>query len=250
MSLLASDLDRAQAFYGGLFGWRYKHVWRQEHDNYSLALVDTVPGVGLTAPSQNMGLAVSWTAYFAADSADSVARRVQERGGTVAVGPLEFGTGRVAWAADPAGALFGIWEGEFSSSWWTDRRPGTLVWLELRTRDAFDAALFYGAVFDWDAKDKSRQDVRYEHDRVVLTLDGEAVASLSGGLSAAAPDPTIRPRWYVYFRVDDVDAVASRAVDLGGSVVSAPAHSPYGRVATLCDAEGGLFNIASFAHVG
>ncbi|MEK8171548.1 hypothetical protein NKH77_25350 [Streptomyces sp. M19] len=145
------------------------------------------------APSPDLRIPVLWTTYFAADSADEVAGRAQERGGTVAVGPISFGRGRVAWAADPLGAAFGIWEGDLSSSWWSDRRAGAPVWLELRTDDAFAAALYYGAVFNWDSQDKSRCDVRYEHDRVILDIDGQSVASISGGAAEGAPEPHVRP---------------------------------------------------------
>ncbi|WP_431774256.1 VOC family protein [Streptomyces cucumeris] len=244
---MAADPDRAHAFYGELFGWGFRPT-RQGHGRYTIAYTEGgVPTVGIAASSASGGMAlpVTWTTYFAADSADEVARRAQERGGTVAVGPLEFGSGRVAWAADPAGAVFGIWEGELTSAWWGERRPGAPVWLELRTRDAFDAALFYGQVFGWDAQQRERVDVRFEHDRVVLHIDGKAVAGLRGGALEAAPDPNVRPRWHIYFQVADVDAVAARTLELGGGVISPPADSPYGRIAALRDTEGGLFSVAA-----
>ncbi len=247
VSLMAADLDRAHAFYGDLFGWTFRPT-RYGHGRYTIACTeDGVPtvGIGASAPTAGVTLPVTWTTYFAADSADEVAWRVQERGGTVAVGPLEFGNGRVAWAADPDGAVFGIWEGDLTSAWWGERRPGAPVWLELRTRDAFEAALFYGHVFGWDAQARERCDVRFEHDRVVLHIDGKAVAGLRGGALEAVPDPNVRPRWHAYFRVADVDRVTERAVELGGSVVSPPVDTPYGRIAALRDAEGGIFSVAA-----
>ncbi|MET7935367.1 VOC family protein [Streptomyces sp. NPDC005322] len=244
---MAADLNRAHAFYGELFNWSFRPT-RQGHGRYTVAHTeDGVPTVGIrgSAPPTEATLPVTWTTYFAADSADEVAWRTQERGGTVAVGPLEFGNGRVAWAADPAGAVFGIWEGELASAWWGERRPGAPVWLELRTRDAFDAALFYGQVFGWDSQPRERCDVRFEHDRVVLHIDGKPVAGLRGGALEAAPDPTVRPRWHVYFRVESADLVSDRAAELGGAVVSPPADTPYGRIATLRDPEGGIFSVAA-----
>lgn len=246
VSLMAADLEGAQGFYGDLFGWRFRPS-RHGHGRYTIAFTpDGAPTVGMSTPAAAGGaFPVTWTTYFAADSADDIAWRARERGGTVAVGPLEFGSGRVAWAADPDGAVFGIWEGELSSAWWGERRPGAPVWLELRTRDAFEAALFYGHVFGWDAQGQERCDVRFEHDRVVLHIDGKAVAGLRGGALEAAPDPNVRPRWHVYFCVDDVDRAAARAAALGGGIVSAPADTPYGRIAALRDPEGGLFSIAA-----
>ncbi len=247
VSLMAADLDRAHAFYGELFGWGFRPT-RQGHGRYTVAYTEGgVPtvGIGASSPSAGVTLPVTWTTYFAADSADEVASRIQERGGTVAVGPLEFGSGRVAWAADPDGANFGIWEGDLTSAWWGERRPGAPVWLELRTRDAFEAALFYGQVFGWDSQERERCDVRFEHDRVVLHIDGKAVAGLRGGAIEAAPDPNVRPRWRVYFCVKDVDEVAERAAELGGGVLSPSTDTPYGRIAALRDPEGGIFSVAA-----
>ncbi len=38
--------------------------------------------------------------------------RIRERGAISEVGPLSFGTGRAAPAADPDGAVFGFWQGK------------------------------------------------------------------------------------------------------------------------------------------
>ncbi|MDT3395816.1 VOC family protein [Streptomyces sp. B1866] len=245
VSLMASDLERAQGFYGDLFGWRFKPS-RHGGGHYSIAFADDSPTVGVgSSPYRDPSLPGAWTTYFAADSANEVARRAQDHGGTVAVGPIDFGGGRVAWAADSSGAPFAIWEGDLTSSWWEHRRAGAPLWVELRTRDAFEAALFYGAVFAWDAQPSARCDVRYEHNRVILSIDGQAVAGLCGGAMEAVPDPAVRPRWHVYFRVHDVDAVAERAADLGGTVLSAPGDSPLGRTAALRDVVGAPFSVTS-----
>jgi uncharacterized protein len=244
MSLMTCDLERAQAFYGGLLGWRFKPS-RHGEGRYSIALVDGSPTVGLSEPpSPAANMPASWTTYFAADDANEVARRAQEHGGTIAVGPIDFGGGRVAWAADPGGAAFGIWEGELTTGWWAQRRIGAPLWLELRTRDAFDAALFYGDVFRWDAQPTNRFDVRYEHDRVILRIDGHSAAGLSSGAAEDAPDASIRPRWHVYFGVTDVDATAERASALGAKIIAPPEDSPFGRIAALRDPQGALFSIA------
>lgn len=260
VSLLTRDLAAAQHFYGALLGWTFR-PGSQRLGPYVVAMADGVPVAGVGATSQ-VGMPASWTAYFHADSADTVAERVRERGATVAVGPVPFGRGRVAWAADPAGAVFGIWEGDSDPGWHSGTLAGSPAWIELRTGDAFAAAIFYGEVFGWDndndndtdadtdadtgaegAGKPGRCDVCYEHDRVLLRIDGKTAAGLRGGVST--PDPKIRSRWQVYFAVDDVDSVARHAVALGGSVEAPPGDSPYGRVATLRDFEGGLFSVTA-----
>jgi predicted enzyme related to lactoylglutathione lyase len=227
-----------------LFGWQFRPA-PDRLGPYLLARNQGDPVAGLGTLSTGTGVPISWTVYFAAASADVVAERVRERGATVAVGPVEFGKSRVAWVADPFGAAFGIWEGQVEPGWQVGRKAGAPVWIELRTSDAFAAALFYGEVFDWDRGDPKRYDVRYEHDHVILDIDGRPVAGLRGGADQAASDPMARPRWQVFFCVDDVPEACRRATELGGTVVHGPSDSQYGPVAALCDPQGGIFSVAA-----
>ena len=52
------------------------------------------------------------------------------------------------------------------------------------------------------------------------------------------------PRWDVDFWVDDVDATAARAAELGGTVVAGPFDMPIGRRAVLADPQGATFSIS------
>ena len=93
-------------------------------------------------------MAVAWTPYFAVDDADVTTARIRERCATLAVGPLSFGAGRAALARTAWRSLRDLGEGEVIPDWGVGRK-GAPAWLELRTRDAFDAAIFYGEVLDW-----------------------------------------------------------------------------------------------------
>ncbi|AXI81264.1 VOC family protein [Peterkaempfera bronchialis] len=244
VSLTAQSLETACAFYGALLGWEFRDSRQGRLGPYLEATVEGSPVAGIGSMVQNVGFPVSWMVYFGAVSADAAAQSVRESGGTVAVGPLRFQDGRAAMAADPAGASFGIWQGDKTPGWRMRRSRGVPAWIELQTRDAFAAAVFYGEVFGWGADPEGRSDVAWEHDRVVLRVDGHPVAGLCGGAVEAAPDPRIRPRWDVFFAVPDVDEAARQATGLGGEVAGPPTDTPYGRVAALRDSEGGLFRIA------
>ncbi|GFH37571.1 VOC family protein [Streptomyces pacificus] len=243
VSLATRDIRAAQDFYGAVFGWVFGPDSRTE--GHVVAHADGEPVAGLVESAQSMGvrLPVDWTAYFVADGADAAAARVRERGGTVAVGPLAFGRGRTAWAADPLDAAFGIWEGPTAPGWQAGRGTGAVAWLELHTRDPFASALFYGGVFEWDAH-PDVIDVRYEHDRVMLRSGGRTVAGMYGGVPDSV-DAAIRPQWHVHFCRDDVDDAAARAAEAYGTVVAPPQDTPLGRTATIRDPEGGLFHLSS-----
>ncbi|GGP52112.1 VOC family protein [Streptomyces abikoensis] len=244
VSLLTADLKASQDFYAAVLGWTFRAGSFGE--GFSVAISDGKPVAGLSDAASSLGVAVSWTSYFAVDDADMVAARVRERGGTVAVGPLAVGRGRVVLAADPMGAVFGFWEGENLPGWRIGSGSAP-AWLELRTRDAFAAAMFYGEIFDWAMDRPGRCEVRYEDDAVTVRAGGRTVASLRGGAVEADPDPRIRPRWHVYFCVDDVEKAVEAALAEGGAVVAEPSRSRVGREATLRDPEGGLFTVTQKA---
>ncbi|MFD0273454.1 VOC family protein [Kitasatospora sp. NPDC127111] len=243
VSLLSRDVLAAEAFYGPLLGWTFRAVpspWgRLVH-----GVLDGTVVAGLAEVARRWEFPVAWTTYFGTEDVDDAAERVRSGGGTVAVGPLTLDGGRIVLAADGQNAAFGLWQAPARPP----RRlcgPGAPVWTELRTYDPFAAALFYGRVFDWDARDPNRYEVRYEHDRVVLRIDGRAAAAVRGGGVEGAPEPALRPRWHVYFETADVDRSTEAAVRLGGRIAAPPADSAYGRVAAVHDREGGLFHLVS-----
>lgn len=242
VSLMARDLDAAKAFYGPLLGWEFE-PGPSRWGPYERALVNGTEVAGIGAIARDWETSVSWTTYFGVESADATASDIRERGGTVAVGPLDFDAGRLALVADSMGASFGIWEGEHGPARKL-RMHGAPSWIELRTRDAFAAALFYGEVFHWDRRGP-RYVVEWENDRVVLYVDGHSVAGIRGGGVEAAADPRVRPRWHVFFTVTDVDEAVRRAKDLGGEVTGEPLDSAYGRVAGIRDPEGGLLSLVA-----
>ncbi|WP_234434783.1 VOC family protein [Streptomyces pyridomyceticus] len=238
VSLMTRDLEGAKEFYGPLLGWEFE-VGPDRFGPYVHAVTggEAVAGLGVAGGG---AIPVAWTSYFGTESADAAADAVRERGATLAVGPLAFDAGRVAFAADPAGAVFGIWEGPLGRARKLEL-PGAPVWIELRTPDPFAAALFYGEVFRWDGRDPERFDVRWEHDRVVLRAEGNSVAALAkeqAGGPAGMP-----PHWEVSFAVPDTDLAVARAVELGGAALGPAFDSPYGRVARLQDREGARFAV-------
>ncbi|WP_327677659.1 VOC family protein [Streptomyces sp. NBC_00467] len=244
ITLMARDLPAAQAFYGAVLGWDFRRA--RLGDDFSLALYEGTPVAGIGALAPALRVPVAWTPYFAVSDVDRTASRIRERSATVAVGPLRFPVGRGALAADRDGAVFGIWEGQLVSDWqaWRKNAP---AWLRLRTRNAFDAAIFYGQVLEWACDQPGCCDVDYEQEEVVLSQHGQVLARLSSGAVDTAPDPLIQPRWHIHFPVRDVAATTAAAVRHGGSVLR-EGPTPYGTEATLLDPDGALFTVTSRPH--
>jgi predicted enzyme related to lactoylglutathione lyase len=54
------------------------------------------------------------------------------------------------------------------------------------------------------------------------------------------------PHWSVTFGVDDADAIAARAAELGGTVVVPPFDAPWVRMTVITDPQGTTFTAAQF----
>ncbi len=120
----------------------------------------------------------------------------------------------------------------------TGYAPGTFCWSDLATTDQPAAKAFYGALLGWEAEDMPMEEgVFYS----MMRLGGRSVAAI-------APQPQqqrdagVPPAWQSYVSVQDADAVAERAKELGGNV-HAPAFDVMqaGRMAVIQDPQGAYF---------
>ncbi|MCF6522780.1 VOC family protein [Streptomyces sp. JJ36] len=241
-SLMVRDLARTRDFYHALFGWEFR-TGPQPLGPYVRAVLGGREVAGLGEMARGRDFRSAWIPYLAGDDADGTAALIRDCGGTVAVGPLDADSaGRMAVAADPSCATFGVWQAGTHPGMGAGEAgaPGTPVWFELTTREAAPAAKFYSAVFGFDTAETGREDPE-EGDLLVLRLRSRPVASVRG-VGSALPRGQM-PQWETCFAVTDPDAAAHRAAELGGRVVREPRDLPYGRRATVVDPEGARFSV-------
>ncbi|MGW0859042.1 VOC family protein [Streptomyces sp. NPDC002690] len=211
---------------------------------FSVARRDGVPLAGIGGVSSAYQTAVAWLPYFAVEDADVAAGRVRERSATVAVGPLTLNEGRGVLAADLDGAVFGLWERLTPPSPRSTPPDRSYAWLRLRTRNAFDAAIFYGGVLDWASGRPGSCEVSYEDEEVIVRCEGRPLARISSGAVEASPDPVVRPHWQVQFLVDDVAGTAE-AVSRSGGTVIALNEVRGGTEAVVRDPDGAVFGVTN-----
>ncbi|MEU7699254.1 VOC family protein [Streptomyces sp. NPDC039028] len=247
VSLMTRDLEAAKRFYAGVLGWRFRASGLG--DGFAVALREGTPVAGIGALAEPLDVPVAWTPYFAVEDADVTAGRIRERGATMAVGPLTFGTGRAGLAADPAGAVFGFWEGAVVPDWSVGRGSAP-AWLDLHTRDALASSAFYGQVLGWAGEGPGRCVASHEHDHVVLRHGSDDVAHISGSAAEGTSDAAIRPRWRVHFPVPELEATITSAVGRGGSVASPVGTSAASRWVELADPDGARFTVVAPQSLG
>lgn len=118
----------------------------------------------------------------------------------------------------------------------TSHDPGTFSWVDLGTSDAEAAKAFYGALLGWDFEDMPVPD---SPPYSMARIGGRWVAALYDKRDEQAP-----PAWLSYVTVEDADAAAARAAELGGTVISEPFDvMEAGRMAVLQDPAGAVFAI-------
>jgi predicted enzyme related to lactoylglutathione lyase len=235
VDLGTSDLPKARAFYSDLFGWSIEEG-PPEAGGYSIAELRGRPVAGL-GPQQNPGPPY-WTVYMNVDSADATATAITDNGGQVFMPPFDvMDVGRMAIAADPTGAAFGLWEPKQHKGAGIVNEPNTFSWAELVTDGVEAAKPFYASVFGWTAETYGEGAGAYTEAK----LGDRSVA----GIMARPPTyPAEAPNsWGVYFTVTDTDEAAARINELGGSTFVPPMDIEPGRFAVVRDPAGAFFHV-------
>jgi predicted enzyme related to lactoylglutathione lyase len=108
---------------------------------------------------------------------------------------------------------------------------GTFCWVHLGTPDVEGAKGFYSALLGWETEDVPGGSG--DTTTTIARLHGREVAEIHGHPG------TERAEWWSYVSVDDVDAAAARARELGAEVLKEPVDAGvYGRVAHIRDPAG------------
>ena len=158
---------------------------------------------------------------------------------------------RVAVVADPAGAVFGVWQpGEHRGAQLVNE-PGAWAMSQLSTRDPEGAKVFYGAVFGWETDTFDMGEGEITLWRLPGYVGGESgqpvsreVVGVMVPLSGDRSPEDASAHWSVDFWVDDVDATALKAAELGGEVKMWPFYTSVGKTAILTDPQGASFSVS------
>jgi predicted enzyme related to lactoylglutathione lyase len=213
------DVEAGKRFYGELFTWTFEEAYSTS----TWACQEGEP-VAALAPKADGRMPTVWTLHFATPDATELAERIEAGGGRVIVPPTRLGAlGTTALAADPEGAVFGLWQAGTHQGFGRRHVPGTFAWAELYVRDPRLANDFYGTLF---------------HD--VLFGPGASPDFGRAKLAEVFP-PEMPPHFLVHFGVEDCDTALATVHRLGGRVQAPPFKASYGHVAVVADGQGASF---------
>jgi len=233
------DTAKAREFYSELFGWQIEDS-PAEAGGYLMAMLNGKPAAGIGPKPEGMPVPSAWTTYIAADNADDIAMEVENSGGQPFMPPFDvMDVGRMFVAADPTGAVFGVWESKEHKGAGVYNEPGAYCWNELHTREFDTAKEFYHNVFGW-----SYEDIGDGENFAYATFTNPGETDSVGGINDDTKMPgEIPPHWLTWIQVADVDASLAKATELGATAMMGPDDSPFGRMVVLQAPQGEVLGI-------
>ena len=238
--LLTTDLAAAADFYGKVIGWTAS--------SYPHAAPDAPPYTILSAGSEGvagtmknpMPTGAVWIGYVGVDDVDAAVARLEQLGGKVHRPAWDLeGIGRMAFVADPQGAVFYLMRGasEQDSTAFAPTTDGHCAWNELYAADQAAAFEFYEAMFGWQKGDS--MPMGELGDYTFLNHGGAMI-----GAVMKKPPEAPAVTWNYYFRVSGIDAATQRIRAAGGTVVTGPEKVPGDEwVVFALDPQGAAFGL-------
>jgi predicted enzyme related to lactoylglutathione lyase len=258
------DPEAAVAFYGGLFGWDFEDMMPPDSEGrYFVARLHGGDVAAVGSQPEEAPPAALWNTYVWVESADDAAAKVRDAGGSGVMEPFDIlDAGRMALLTDPEGAAFCVWQAKEHKGARIVNEPGSLNFNSLNTRDVDGAKTFYGSVFGWDTLDLGGGAVMWTlpgygdfleqadpglRERMTEVGAPQGFADVVAAMNPIADDQLDTPaHWSVTFAVDDADATAARAAELGGRVVVPPFDAPWVRMTVITDPQGATFIASKF----
>jgi hypothetical protein len=259
------DPDAALKFYEGLFGWACEDVMPADSPSgkYFMARLRGGDVAAISSVGEGAPPVATWNTYIWVDSADETAAKVRDAGGNVLMDPFDvLEAGRMAGFVDPEGAVLFVWEANQHKGARVVNEHGALNFNNLETRDVATATAFYGAVFGWrtlsldggfqawtlpgygDYLERGNPGLRRGMEEMGVTSEFADVVATVSPITEGQSD--VAARWSVTFAVDDADASAQKAAELGGTVLAGPFDAPWVRMAVIADPQGATFIASQF----
>ena len=254
------DPEAAVAFYRDLFEWEFEDVMPAgSPGKYFIARIRGGDVAAVGSQPEGAPPAAVWNTYVWVADADETAAKVRAAGGSVLMEPFDVGdSGRMAVCADPAGAAFCVWQAKRHRGAAIVNEHASLNFNVLNTRDVDGAKGFYGSVFGWEILDVGgapmwalpgygdflEQRTPGLRENMAKMGAPERFEDVVAGLIPISDDQPAH--WGVTFAVDDADAIATRAAELGGKIVAAPFDAPWVRMTVIADPQGATFTASKF----
>lgn len=240
--LSTPDVEASKRFYGELFGWSFD---QSGNDGYCHVSAGGQMIGGMRPKKAEEPGPPSWLGYVLVDDVSAAVDRASSGGGAVLVPTTTMpDVGTFAVVADPTGGVVAPWRSARPEENAEPSGPpatNAFCWDELLTTDPGAAVGFYRGVFGWGTETKDMGDLG---DYTLFDRPGvpdptrDGAPAWAGGLMKSPPGVPFS-FWLTYVQVEDTDAAAQRAADLGANLTVPPTDIPeIGRFCTFMDPQG------------
>lgn len=230
VELVSSDIDASAAFYSDLFHWNISQASQIDGSRSFSSEGKAVSGV---APLRGESLSPQWITYLSTEDIVQTASHIEAAGGKVQTDPDE--TSGMMIVRDRVGAVFGLFQRDRFAGAHMFNQPVALTFNQLTTHEPETGKRFYAQVFGWQPRDRDMGG------GFMLTYFFQGVRAIAGLIGLEEQE--VPPHWKVFFAVENVDALVSRTIELGGQVLLPATDGPFGRSAQLGDPQGAEFSI-------
>jgi predicted enzyme related to lactoylglutathione lyase len=257
------DPQAALDFYSGLFGWEFENMLPPDSPGeYFVGRLRGGDVAAVGSVPEALPPMATWNTYVWVESADDTAAKAAEAGGSVVMEPFDvMDSGRMAAFTDPEGAVFCVWQAKEHRGARVVNEHGSLNFNGLNTRDVDGAKSFYGSVFGWETLaigpggmwtmpgygDHLERESPGLREQIAEMGGPEGFEDVVASIDPIPDDrPDTPPHWSVTFAVDDADATASKATELGGQLIVPPLDVPWSRITVISDPQGATFIASQF----
>lgn len=228
---VSKDAQKAQGFFGELFGWSTKRVPMPDGDYAMIAASDGRTIGGYSASPDPTPAKASWLPFLQVGSAAEIAAKAKALGGSIMKDPFKVGDfATMSVVIDPLGAPVALWQPNKAEDPGAPA-AGHFVWNELASKDPAASVQFYAQIGGFTESKNEMPGMGTYH---ILESGGQGRAGIMAQQMPQQPHA-----WLPYVQVASADQTAEKAKRLGATVVVPPTDIPnVGRFAIFVDAQG------------
>lgn len=235
--LLSDDVQKAQKFYGDVFGWRfentrnYTQIYNQE---------ELIGGMIQVSSSDEQSAKAVWLPSMSVGNVDKSMKYFMSQNAKVLKGPLNMKErGRGVLMSDAQGAQIVLLRAKYGDPKDTPPQVGDWLWNELWTSHPKESYTFYRQLGGYDA-----YEMRGEYR--ILKRKGKWCAGIRD-----VSKEKLKARWIPTIRVTDIKETISKVKSAGGEVLVAPYEELVnGNVALIADNQGAVVIIQYWEDKG
>lgn len=234
---VATDITKAQGFFGELFNWKTQNVPVPGGGTYTMIAVNDQTIGGYTTTPKGAPPDAHWLTSLQVRDANASAEQIKSLGGKVLKAPEKMGEfGSFAVVSDPLGGVFALWQpvkaegsGDYKGT------ANTWCWNELYTADVAKSVAFYSKIAGFT---EEKMDMGKHGTYHVLNADGKGRAGVT------TPPQPMPQAWLPYVQVDNVDQTIAKAKKLGAAIHLEGQDVPgVGRIAIFSDPQGAMLGL-------